>query len=83
MVHILGYGIDTKGKHSLLELIEKIQKSRIDILPKIKENLEKEGFYVDMEEVERLAYPHPPVITNFANAILNDTRNAGNTKLFV
>lgn len=83
MVHILGYGIDTKGKHSLLELIEKIQKSRIDILPKIKENLEKEGFYVDMEEVERLAYPHPPVITNFANAILNDTRNAGNPKLCV
>ena len=77
MVHILGYGIETEKEHSLSRLIEKIQKSRIDILPKIKRNLEEEGFYVDMTQVEKLAYPHPPVITNFANAILQDPRNDG------
>ncbi|WP_082667405.1 Cof-type HAD-IIB family hydrolase [Mediterraneibacter massiliensis] len=83
MVHILGYGIETEKEHSLSRLIEKIQKSRIDILPKIKRNLEEEGFYVDMTQVEKLAYPHPPVITNFANAILQDPRNDGDPRLSV
>lgn len=83
MVHILGYGMDTDEKNALSELTEKIQKSRIDIFPQIKKNLEEEGFFVDMEEVEKLAYPHPPVITNFANAILKDSRNADNPKLSV
>ena len=77
MVHILAYGIETGRKTRLLELTEAIQQSRIDILPKIRSNLEREGFYVDMDRVEELAAPHPPVITNFANAILEDKRNEG------
>ena len=75
MVHILGYGIDTKKRHKLWELTELIRKSRIDILPDIKKNLEEEGFLVDMDVVRHLAAPRPPVITNFAQAILDDPRN--------
>ena len=81
MVHILGYGIDTKGGHMLSETVEWIQQSRIGILPQIRRNLEEEGFYVDMEKVKALADPHPAVITNFANAILLDPRNRDNPKL--
>lgn len=81
MVHLLGYGIDISGGHTLAKLTAEIQKSRLDILLDIKENLEKEGFVVDMEQVEKLAYPQPPVITNFANAILTDPRNRDHPKL--
>lgn len=82
MVHILGYGIDTESNTELAETLRKIQQSRIGILPQIRRNLEKEGFFVHMEKVNQLAYPHPAVITNFANAILLDPRNADNPKLF-
>lgn len=81
MVHILGYGIDTKSGTRLSDTVEKIQNSRIEILPQIQKNLEAEGFKVDMEMVYKLAAPHSPVITNFANAILLDPGNAGNPKL--
>lgn len=82
MVHILGYGINTKERHKLSGYVEKIQGSRIGILPAIRENLEREGFYVDMERIWELAYPHPPVITNFAQAVLQDERNKNNPELF-
>lgn len=36
MVHILGYGIDTKGSHRLSETVKRIQQSRIGILPQIR-----------------------------------------------
>lgn len=81
MVHILGYGIDTKGSHRLSETVKRIQQSRIGILPQIQRNLEREGFFVDMERVNQLAYPHPAVITNFADAILQDPRNGDHPKL--
>lgn len=81
MVHILGYGVDTEGEHSLKKIVDEIQASRGGILPQIRRNLEREGFYVDMDEVYSLASPHPPVITNFANAILKDKHNENNEKL--
>lgn len=81
MVHILGYGVDLDETTKLGEIIKKIQQSRIDILPKIKENLENIGFFVDLDRVKKLAFPHPPVITNFANEILTDPRNKNNDKL--
>ncbi|MFQ9345589.1 MAG: hypothetical protein ACLR2O_08690 [Coprococcus sp.] len=74
MVHILGYGIDTKAETWLSDTVDKIQVSRIEILPQIQKNLEAERFAVDMEMVYKLAAPHSPVITNFANAILMDPR---------
>lgn len=81
MVHILGYGIDRKQNSRLSDIVSRIQQSRIEILPMIKKNLEEAGFYVDMDKVYELAAPHPPVITNFANAILLDPANEENEAL--
>lgn len=75
MVHILGYGERNREDSSLAKFLSKILDSREEILPKIKMNLEKFGFCVDAQRVRQLAYPGPPVITNFAVAILEDKRN--------
>lgn len=76
MVHILGYGARNQEGSSLSELLKMISDSREEILPKIKTELEKFGFNVDVQRVRQLAYPGSPVITNFAVAILEDRRNS-------
>jgi len=75
MVHILGYGVSLDSNSELCRLIDEIRQSRFDILPKIKKNLEDFGFIVNLDRVLELAAPSAPVITNFANAVVDDERN--------
>ncbi len=82
MVHILGYCVSMDKESRLGSLINKIQASRMEILPKIKKNLEDFGFAVDMEKVMALAEPNAPVITNFANAVIEDERNQGHPEMW-
>jgi predicted metal-dependent phosphoesterase TrpH len=82
MVHILGYGVSLDGKSELSQLIDRIQKSRYEILPKIKSNLENFGFFVDMDRVHELAAPNAPVITNFANAVVENEKNRNHPEMW-
>lgn len=72
--HILGYGIDYKNTE-LLRHLEEFKKNRIECAKKMVENLQKDGFLVEWEDVLKektgsvIARPH------LARAVLNRQEN--------
>lgn len=81
MVHVLAYGFDQTKDSTLKNMIDQVAKSRWDIFFKIAGRLREESFYFEDEKVLELAGGKPPVITNFAQAILEDERNNNNKAL--
>jgi TatA/E family protein of Tat protein translocase len=63
------------------EFVESTSEVRSE-LNEIKSNLENFGFFVDMDRVHELAAPNAPVITNFANAVVENEKNRNHPEMW-